>query len=655
MSKSILFLASTVSIFSLVSYAQAQDAVELNRIVIGTEANDDNSVEVTDEDIVRINPTDLQDLFAAEPTIAVGSSLPVSQKLYVNGVEETNLSVSIDGSRQNNKIFHHNATTLIDPSLLKAVSIDPGVAPADAGPGALAGSIQYETKDVDDLLPDGKMFGGFTIGEYSTNGDVFTTSNALYARKDGFEALGFIKYAKGDWQQDGDGNEILGSGTKLLSGLGKIAYQSEIGHRIELSYERVGDDEARPYRANIGFVAPPPPPRPAPPLTRNYDLTRQNVALTYTNENPVGLWDPTIQLAYSITNLAAIDDNTAGFGQTDSFNGKVENRFGLDNGSITAGVDFFADSANLTYENFSNSALNVDGKEKASNIGIYAQARLDITDRFRTSFGARADFQRIEGVTGFTDNTSGLSANLSGEFDVTDYLTASAGASHVFGGIPLAENFILNPTWDYSSGFKAVTSNNVFAGLNARFGNFNVSGKVFHTAINDARTPNYYGGPALTKDMTSTGFEVGLGYDWGNGFARVGYANIDTKIDGDPSDSYTGNYLTTPIGQIFTLETAHTFADYGVTIGGSGQIVLEETDNFGGSTTETTLAGYEVFNAFVEYTPLNYENLTLRAAVNNIFDETYASRATYGQEFLGEVTPLNEPGRSFKLSLKAKF
>ncbi|MEM5501632.1 TonB-dependent receptor [Ahrensia kielensis] len=651
MSKSILFLASTVSIFSLVSYAQAQDAVELNRIVIGTEANDDNSVEVTDEDIVRINPTDLQDLFAAEPTIAVGSSLPVSQKLYVNGVEETNLSVSIDGSRQNNKIFHHNATTLIDPSLLKAVSIDPGVAPADAGPGALAGSIQYETKDVGDLLPDGKMFGGFTIGEYSTNGDVFTTSNALYARKDGFEALGFIKYAKGSWQQDGDGVDITGSGTKLLSGLGKIAYQSEIGHRLELSYERVGDDEARPYRANIGAIIGG---KPAP-LTRNYDLTRQNVALTYTNENPVGLWDPTIQLAYSITNLGIEEDASNIYGETDSINGKIENKFGLDNGSITAGLDFFADSANLQYEDLLNSALNESSTEKAFNIGIYAQARLDITDRFRTSFGARADFQRFEGVNDYKDNASGLSANLSGEFDVTDYLTASAGASHVFGGIPLAENFILNPTWDYSGGFESVTSNNVFAGLNARFGNFNVSGKVFHTAINDARTPSWGAGLALTKDMTSTGFEVGLGYDWGNGFARVGYANIDTKIDGNPSDSYTGNYLTTPIGQIFTLEAAHTFADYGVTIGGSGQIVLEETDDFGGGSTPTTLAGYEVFNAFVEYTPLNYENLTLRAAVNNIFDETYASRATYGQEFLGEVTPLNEPGRSFKLSLKAKF
>ena len=320
------FLASTVSVLSLLTTAQAQEVFELNRIVIGmgTDGEDanagENAVDVTDEDLARTNPADLQDLFASEPTIAVGSSLPISQKLYVNGVEETNLSVTIDGSRQNNKIFHHSATTLIDPSLLKAVSIEPGIAPADAGPGALAGAVQYETRDARDLLEDGKSFGGFTLNEFGTNGEVFTTSNALYGLVDGFEFLGFVKYANGGLQEDGDGVTINGSGTQILSGLGKVAYQSAEGHRLEFSYERVADDEARPYRANIGQIIGG---RPVP-LTRNYDMTRQNVALTYTNEAPTGLWDPTIQLSYSITNLDIEETTQNTYGQTDSLNGKIE-------------------------------------------------------------------------------------------------------------------------------------------------------------------------------------------------------------------------------------------------------------------------------------------------------------------------------------------
>ena len=94
-----------------------------------------NEVGVDGDDLETIEPDDLQDVFKNEPTVQVGSSLPISQKIYVQGIEENNLAVTIDGSRQNNKIFHHNATTYIDPVMLKQVRIDPGVAPADGGPG----------------------------------------------------------------------------------------------------------------------------------------------------------------------------------------------------------------------------------------------------------------------------------------------------------------------------------------------------------------------------------------------------------------------------------------------------------------------------------------------------------------------------------------
>ena len=67
------------------------------------------------------------------------------------------------------------------------------------------------------------------------------------------------------------------------------------------------------------------------------------------------------------------------------------------------------------------------------------------------------------------------------------------------------------------------------------------------------------------------------------------------------------------------------------------------------------LPGYSVINAFAEYTPMRMENLKLRAEVNNILDESYSSRATYGQEFAGEVVPLQEPGRSLRLSVDMTF
>ncbi|MBO6919072.1 MAG: TonB-dependent receptor [Rhizobiaceae bacterium] len=82
-------------------------------------------------------------------------------------------------------------------------------------------------------------------------------------------------------------------------------------------------------------------------------------------------------------------------------------------------------------------------------------------------------------------------------------------------------------------------------------------------------------------------------------------------------------------------------------------IALDYT-NVGPYTTLDVLEGYTVASLFAEYTPQQYEGLSIKFEANNIFDEDYADRATYGQDF-ASVDNLNEPGRSFKFTVKKKF
>lgn len=595
-----------------------------------------NEISVTQEDLDRINPSDLQDIFAAEPGVSVGSSIPMSQKVYVHGVEETNLAVTIDGGRQNNKIFHHNGTNLIDPSLLKAVSIDAGVAPADAGPGALGGAIAYETKDAADLLAPGQRFGGMVRMSYDSNGGTVNPSIGAYGKEGGFEYLGFLNYATGSDFEAGDGSKRSGSGANLLSGIGKLAYEAGSGDRFELSYERVRDDSLRPFRANIGGVG-------APQPNRRYTLARQNIVFTYTDTTPEGLWDPKAVLAYGVTDLDVLVPYGSR-GSTGSLNGKFENRFAFDIGSITAGVDFYNDRAKYSEPDYT-------AIERATNLGAYAQARLEPWERTRLSFGFRADHQWFTGTDGSEFANGGLSANVSGEYDLTEWLTAKAGYSHVWAGVPLAENFISNPDWDYGDGPLPMTSDNFLAGLAVNHSGFTAEANLFRTNMYDARAAAW--GNALTaRDFVSKGFDLSAGYNWGNGFVRASYADIDVEIDGTVADTYVGNYIGAPIGQIITLEAAHTFVDWGLTIGGDVRFVLENRDT--AVIEGKTLPAYEVANVFVQYVPKKFPNLTLRGEVNNLFNETYADRATYGQEFVG-VEPLLEPGRSFKISAAARF
>lgn len=393
------------------------------------------------------------------------------------------------------------------------------------------------------------------------------------------------------------------------------------------------------------------------PLTRNYDLTRQNFVFTYTKDTPTGWWDPTIKLAYSETDLIIDEDTQFIQGTTESFNGKIENRFALANGSVTTGIDFYSESATLDYRFLADSTFDEGGTEESDNVGLYVQARLEPSDRTRLSFGLRADFQEFTDVNGSTTSDNGVSSNISGAYDITEQITVSAGYSNVWAGVPLAENFIINPGWVYpAGGIEAVTSENFFLAANADFGAWDLSGKIFRTDIDNARTPNYRGGPDLTSDLKTRGFELGLGYAWANGFARIGYANIDSDIDGRTADSFSGAYLTTPLGEFVTLEIVHSLPERGLTFGADAQIVLSETDTFDFDTggAGPTLPPYEVVNAFVEWQPKRNKSWTIRGEVNNVFDANFASRATYGQKF-ATVSPLNEPGRSFKVSASLKF
>ncbi len=605
------------------------------------------------EQLERINPIDIADVFREEPGVQVGSSLPMSQKVYVHGVEETNLAVSIDGARQNNKVFHHNATNLIDPSILKAVDVDAGIAPADAGPGALAGSINYETKDAIDLLAPDQSIGGFVTSTYNFNSDTVTTGLSAYGKHEGFEFLGYFTFGKGDDFVAGNGREVGGTSTNLLSGLGKIAYETEDGHRFEISHERVVDDAPRPFRANAGFVDTG---RPWEPRIRDYRMHRQNTVFTYTDTSPEGWWDPKFMLAYGSTEVTVpvflrpplTPSPYDATGETSSFNGKFQNKFSFDIGSVVAGVDFYSDKTEL--DDFFE-----PGQEKAANVGIYAQARLEPWQRTRLSFGGRADHQWFTGVAGQEFENSGLSANISGEYDLTDFLTAKAGLSHVWAGIPLAETFILNPSWDYGAdGPEPVTANNYMIGLEAEYAGFTAEASIFRTDIYDARIAAYRTpatGALINRELESQGFELGAGYEWASGYVKVKYTHIDVDIDGRPADSETGNYLATAVGDIITITAAHTFDDWGLTIGGDIEIAPEYDHVAAGA---APYKAYEVVNVFAEWKPETLQNFTFRAEVKNLLDETYSDRSTYGQEF-GNVTPLYEPGRSFLLTAKATF
>ena len=610
----------------------------------GNAADRANSQYVAEAELDRARMGDLKDLFAGIASVSVGGGIPVAQKIFVNGVDMLNLAVTVDGVTQNNRVFHHVSANAFDPGLMKFVRVDAGAAPADAGPHAMAGAVVMETVDAADILEEGRDIGGIARLSYTGNGKTAAGSATLAGRHAGFEWLLYGKRADGEDYKTGAGDVVEGSAADMTSALLKLAYETPDGHRFELSAQRMDDDALRPYRSNFSSDSGVTTPQPL----RRYDTQRQTVSLSYENVQASGYWDPRIVLGWSEVDIAVdqpdIPPRIVGLGvskgKNETFSARLENRFHFsDVNTLTVGIDYYDKESSY------RDALTAPIREKARNLGLYAQARLEPTERFSASFGLRWDNQDFTGISGWSDGFSGFSGNASLAYDVTEELTLRGGVSSVFGGLILEDNFVYTPSWTYD-GLRASRSTNYTLGFDYETGVLSVNGEVFLTKIDDARDR------MVMNDMESRGFNIGLGYGWEGGYLRASYSHSRIKVNGSGTDSWSAVDLGIPLGGVLALEAQHTPEGSAFTFGGS--IEAAKSYSHTDSWADQEIPGYAVLNLFTEYQAPAVEGLVIRAEINNLFDKTYADRATYGQDF-NTITPLYEPGRSVQIVASMKF
>ncbi|MGJ8546000.1 MAG: TonB-dependent receptor domain-containing protein [Sulfitobacter sp.] len=628
---------------STATFAYGQDALDLGTIRIqGADAqavlgND----QITESEIEERNAATIADVFAGESAITASGGAPIAQKVYVNGIEESLLSVTIDGARQNKSAFHHTGNVLLDPALLKSVEVSAGLAPADQGAGALAGSISYTTKDARDLLENGAPFGGIYTLSYGSNGQGLRNTLTVFGETGGFEYLLSGTRATGDDYEDGAGSTIIGTEADLTDYIAKFAYTTQSGKRLSFSASQTTDSGLRASQS--GFIRP----DFAEVIGRETVLypalsQRKSYTLTYQDENPSGVIAPYIQLSY---NEQAMDIDSL-YGVNTSFSGVARNEFNLGNGTVNVGVDFFDESA----EGFDNtvSPRSANGREELRNIGLFAQARQDLSDRMSVSYGARYDWASFDAADGSDFDDSGLSVNGSVDFLLSDNWTLNAGAASSWGGYELGEASLVNfrTPWNYD-GLTTSRANALRLGLRYENGPLAAKAALFHTDIEDINTvlPSS-GARGGLNDVTSRGFDGSLTYTGARGFGTLNYTYADVQVD-DATAASTAYYLGRPVGHIFGLEAGYDVTDEW-RIGGTAQIALKNTD------TAVDLPGYETLNAYAEYTPRRMDNLKVRLDVFNLFDATYASRSSDGIDLDG-VVPLTEPGRTVSLTASIKF
>lgn len=624
------------------------DTVVLAPIAIDAKADViTGGVQLDAEDVERTNPQTLRDVLRQEPGVKVGSPVPISQKIYVNGIEDTNLNVDIDGARQANKTYHHIGTTIIDPGMLKAVKIESGVAPADAGPRALAGSISLETKEGRDLVMPGNMYGGFGKLTFNSNTESFDKQLAGAVQMNGFDGLIYGQHVNGRDYEDGNGDVVEGTRPDNSNIIAKLGFTADNGYRFKISATRFDDVSLRDGRMNFNVAD--------ATGTAFTDYSRESVTVAFGDETPTAMWDPKASLSRTFTHLTAdFSDNTYITAWVESYNGKAQNTFTTAIGKVTSGFDFFIDTGTGS-SNKGGGGVNRDGirrTEREHDYGLFTQVRTDVTDDLRTSVGGRFDYHRLEGNDDTVLNNTGLSGNVNGEYDFTDNLMGYAGASTVFGGVPMTEVGIQGSYYDYSN-VDTSRSYNGKIGANYRIGDFTFDGNVYKTRIKNAhdltsttRSDSY--------NVESTGLNVSARYDYDNGFMRAGFSKTKFRVDSDIIGSVSESYLGVLLGDMLTFEAHHRLPDYNVQIGTTNEFAFENDDTV--KISGAALNAYFLSNVYAEWKPEGAPGLTLRADVRNLLDRRYSDRSNIGQYSTAAiVTPFYEPGRTVLVSAKFEF
>src|SRR3569623_1383126 len=149
------------------------------------------------------------------------------------------VTMSIDGAKQNFRFTGHEAQglTYVDPAILAGIDVQRGSAEGAAGAGSLAGSANFRTLSIDDIVTDpDKSYGGYVTSSIGNNGDGVAPSGAVGFRvNDTFSILGVTSYRKTFDYMNGLGQTVPITGQKVFSALVKMEITPSIDQKLTVS------------------------------------------------------------------------------------------------------------------------------------------------------------------------------------------------------------------------------------------------------------------------------------------------------------------------------------------------------------------------------------------------------------------------------------
>lgn len=619
----------------------ADAALELQAQEITAAAIDRNeSVEA--EQLQRYQASDLQEVFESNPEVSVAGGPGVAQKLYLRGLEDTLLNISIDGASQPGQTFHHTGRIGIEPELLKRAEVQAGTGDATAGPGALGGAIRFVTKDPDDLLREGEQLGALLKTGYFSNGEGYKSSASVFGRfNENWSALAMTTYQDQNDFEDGNNDDVLGTAARQKLGFAKLVGKLTDEQTLRLSYEKridEGERSQRPQWIPSSFNR-------LYPLSTERETWTLNYAWQPVNND---LLDVEVTTYHTTNELEQDGRFGLYFGDTRSTGFDLRNTSRIGAHQLTYGVDYRDDRTTLGPEG----DRELD-HEDGDVLGVYLQDRYQITSRLQLDAGLRYDRYKLDDRDKQTFIEEGISPNLGLRYQLTPELALFAGQARALRGPQVRDAFKLDVSGN-DPDLKAEKARTDEVGFDYRDGGWELSGKAYVTRIKDAIAdpigrPNLY---ENVGDLKSKGVLLSTAYHWQQLSLGLSYHRNDARLDGERLNVYEYNGLGTSLGDTWT-----SFADYrasdNLTLGWQGRFV-RGIDTLHTGVGDVSKPGYGVHDLYAEWQAVP-ESLTVTLTLKNLLDKQYLDHASNEDfEHIPDYEGIRgsyEPGRELRLGL----
>jgi hemoglobin/transferrin/lactoferrin receptor protein len=616
--RTILAIAMTHATFTW-----ANDTVVLQELKVEGRAINELDQTVTDKEIELRQTTDLEELFSGKSEVSAGGPVAMGQKLYVRNIGEDSLNITIDGAEQAGAVFHHAGRISVEPELLKRVEVEAGAAGATAGPGALGGSVRFETKDPSDLLAEDEYLGGMLKSTYSSNGDSIRNSVTVYGQNQSKQLGALFHFTDADRHnlQDGNGNEIGGTESEEALGFAKITTVLSPSTDLSLSHERVEEEGKMPYKPEWK-VGPKnvPEPTEGERETTTFNLNHHSLHNDLINSRVV---------LYHTKNTQQREfKGTAYDGYVETVGMTLENTSFIDNHELIYGINYRDDKSAQNDVDTAPYHFSENGQVK----GIYLQDNILITDAFTLLTGVRYDQYELEDVNKQTFSDGGFSPNIGVVYHLTDRLNVTANYAQALRGPEIKDAFKLSSSSN-SAELKAETADNTEVGINYQHHEWMLGAGVYHSEIKDPiGTPLPWSKVYQNLDRTieTNGFYLDVNYRVNRLNAGMHFHTAETKADGQTVTRYVYGSTANSVGDTLILNLDYQFTD-NIVAGWSTEIVRDLNDiqlTVGSDLLNIDKPGYTIHGLYARWQPMGTDRLTLALAVKNLFDEQYLSHAS---------------------------